>query len=38
MASVDAAWLHVDRPTNLMVVTCVFWFDDGFEPRHSPQR
>ncbi|MGY2066769.1 wax ester/triacylglycerol synthase family O-acyltransferase [Blastococcus sp. SYSU DS0619] len=27
MASVDAAWLHMDRPTNLMVVTCVFWFD-----------
>jgi diacylglycerol O-acyltransferase / wax synthase len=27
MARVDAAWLHMDRPTNLMVVTCVFWFD-----------
>jgi diacylglycerol O-acyltransferase / wax synthase len=27
MASVDAAWLHMDRQTNLMVVTCVFWFD-----------
>jgi diacylglycerol O-acyltransferase / wax synthase len=27
MASVDGAWLHMDRPTNLMVVTCVFWFD-----------
>jgi diacylglycerol O-acyltransferase len=27
MASADAAWLHMDRPTNLMVVTCVFWFD-----------
>ena len=22
MASADAAWLHMDRPTNLMVVTC----------------
>ena len=28
MASADAAWLHMDRPTNLMVVTCVFWFDE----------
>jgi diacylglycerol O-acyltransferase / wax synthase len=27
MASADAAWLHMDRPTNLMVVSCVFWFD-----------
>jgi WS/DGAT/MGAT family acyltransferase len=27
MASADTAWLHMDRPTNLMVVNCVFWFD-----------
>lgn len=27
MATADAAWLHMDRPTNLMVVHCVFWFD-----------
>jgi diacylglycerol O-acyltransferase / wax synthase len=27
MASADAAWLHMDRPTNLMVVNSVFWFD-----------
>jgi WS/DGAT/MGAT family acyltransferase len=27
MASADAAWLHMDRPTNLMVVNCVFWFE-----------
>jgi hypothetical protein len=27
MAAADAAWLHMDRPTNLMVVNCVFWFD-----------
>jgi diacylglycerol O-acyltransferase len=26
MASADTAWLHMDRPTNLMVVNCVFWF------------
>jgi diacylglycerol O-acyltransferase / wax synthase len=31
MASADAAWLHMDRPTNLMVVTCVFWFDRPLE-------
>jgi WS/DGAT/MGAT family acyltransferase len=27
MASADAAWLHMDRATNLMVVNCVFWFE-----------
>jgi WS/DGAT/MGAT family acyltransferase len=27
MASVDAAWLHMDRPTNLMVVNAIMWFD-----------
>ena len=27
MAGADVAWLHMDRPTNLMVVNCVFWFD-----------
>jgi WS/DGAT/MGAT family acyltransferase len=27
MASADVAWLHMDRPTNLMVVNSVFWFD-----------
>ncbi len=26
MAAADAAWLHMDRPDNLMVVNCVFWF------------
>jgi diacylglycerol O-acyltransferase / wax synthase len=31
MASADAAWLHMDRPTNLMVVTCVFWFDEPLD-------
>lgn len=28
MAHPDAAWLHMDRPTNLMVVTSVLWFDE----------
>ena len=27
MAAADAACLHMDRPDNLMVVNCVFWFD-----------
>jgi diacylglycerol O-acyltransferase / wax synthase len=28
MTSADAAWLHMDRPTNLMVITGVLWFDE----------
>lgn len=27
MSHADAAWLHMDRPTNLMVITSVMWFD-----------
>lgn len=27
MGAADAAWLRMDRPTNLMVVTSVMWFD-----------
>ena len=27
MGSADAAWLHMDRPTNLMVINGVLWFD-----------
>ena len=27
MHNADAAWLHMDRPTNLMVVNSVLWFD-----------
>jgi len=26
MASADAAWLHMDRPINLMVINSVLWF------------
>jgi diacylglycerol O-acyltransferase / wax synthase len=26
-SSADAAWLHMDRPTNLMVVNSVLWFE-----------
>jgi diacylglycerol O-acyltransferase / wax synthase len=32
MAPADAAWLHMDLPTNLMVVNCVFWFDRPLIP------
>lgn len=28
MSNADAAWLHMDRPTNLMVITGVIWFDE----------
>src|SRR5689334_4092668 len=27
MSSADAAWLHMDRATNLMVINAVLWFD-----------
>jgi WS/DGAT/MGAT family acyltransferase len=27
MSRADAAWLHMDRPTNLMVINSVLWFD-----------
>ena len=28
MSGADAAWLHMDQPTNLMVVTAAIWFDE----------
>ena len=28
MSSADAAWLHMDRPTNLMAITSALWFDE----------
>jgi diacylglycerol O-acyltransferase len=31
MATADVAWLHMDRPDNLMVVNCVFWFDAALD-------
>ncbi len=27
MTPSDAAWLHMDRPTNLMMITAIMWFD-----------
>jgi diacylglycerol O-acyltransferase / wax synthase len=32
MSNADAAWLHMDRPTNLMVVNAVLWFDEPIDP------
>ncbi len=31
MTSADAAWLHMDRPTNLMVINSVLLFDEQVE-------
>jgi diacylglycerol O-acyltransferase / wax synthase len=31
MNSADAAWLHMDRPTNLMVVNSVLWFAEPMD-------
>jgi diacylglycerol O-acyltransferase len=28
MGHADAAWLHMDRPTNLMVVNALLWFEE----------
>lgn len=32
MAANDAAWLHMDRPVNRMIVTSVMWFDEALDP------
>jgi diacylglycerol O-acyltransferase / wax synthase len=32
MSTADAAWLHMDRPSNLMVVNSVLWFDEALDP------
>ena len=29
MASADAAWLRMDEPANLMMITAVLWFDES---------
>ena len=31
MSSADAAWLRMDRPTNLMIVNSVLWFDEPLD-------
>jgi hypothetical protein len=30
-SSADAAWLHMDRPTNLMVINSVMLFDEAVD-------
>jgi diacylglycerol O-acyltransferase / wax synthase len=32
MPAADAAWLHMDRATNPMVVNAVIWFDEPLDP------
>jgi diacylglycerol O-acyltransferase len=31
MSPADAAWLHMDRPTNLMVINAVTWFNEPLD-------
>ena len=31
LAAADAGWLHMDRPTNLMVINCVLLFDQSLD-------
>ena len=31
MSSADVAWLHMDRPHNLMVITGALWFDEPLD-------
>ena len=31
MAAVDAAWLHMDRPVNELIVNAVLWFDEPLD-------
>jgi WS/DGAT/MGAT family acyltransferase len=33
LSSADAAWLHMDRPTNLMVINSVMLFDEHLDER-----
>jgi len=35
MSNADAAWLHMDRPTNPMVVNAVVWFDEPLDWRRA---
>jgi diacylglycerol O-acyltransferase / wax synthase len=37
MNNADAAWLHMDRPTNLMVVNSVLWFDEPVDLERSKE-
>ena len=37
MPAADAAWLHMDRPTNPMVVNSVIWFDESLDWQRAKQ-
>lgn len=37
MSNADAAWLHMDRPTNLMVVNAVLWFEEPVDRERLKQ-
>ncbi|HWK18695.1 MAG TPA: wax ester/triacylglycerol synthase family O-acyltransferase [Solirubrobacteraceae bacterium] len=37
MTNADAAWLHMDRPNNLMVVNSLMWFDERPDRERSEQ-
>jgi len=37
MPAADAAWLHMDRPTNPMVVNSVIWFDEPLDWQRAKQ-
>ena len=37
MNNADAAWLHMDRPTNLMVVNSVLWFEEPVDLERSKE-
>ena len=32
MPNADAAWLHMDRPTNRMVINAILWFEEPLDP------
>lgn len=38
MALVDAAWLDMEEPGNLMMITGVLWFDENAGIVPDPQR
>lgn len=38
MSSADAAWLHMDSPTNLMVVNAVLWFNEPLDWQRAKEQ
>jgi len=37
MSTADAAWLHMDRPSNLMVVNSLLWFDEPLDVERATE-